>query len=94
MLSCVSSSIVPVLIPATDKVEVRETEPPFVLSVDTCGLVVVSETYIAENLDTGTVVMLTADKAMFIVVHRDGPSSYYPVHNYGIPKIRKLTCGH
>jgi len=59
------------------------------IAADSGGIIVeLREKYGPVVHDTGTVIMLYDN--CFIITHRDGMTSWYPVGNYAISKITKL----
>jgi hypothetical protein len=62
------------------------------IAADTGGIAVeLREKYGPVVYDTGTVIMIYDD--CFVITHRDGLTSWYPVGNYAVSKITKIKEG-
>jgi hypothetical protein len=59
------------------------------IAADTSGIAVeLREKYGPVVYDTGTVIMIYDN--CFVITHRDGLTSWYPVGNYAVSKITKI----
>ena len=75
----------------TTAILVHAEQTPQVLAKDTTGVVVqVKEKYGTHLTDTCTVVMLV--KNQFVLVHREGVSSWYPTSFHSVKIVRKLSA--
>jgi hypothetical protein len=62
------------------------------IAKDSCGIIVeLREKYGPAIIDTGTMIMTYNN--FFVIVHRDFPSTFYPIANYSVSKITKKECG-